>query len=247
MSIWKSPVFYLGLLLVALVVGAMAAPFIVDWNSYRGALENYGAKISGRKVVVAGPIAVRLFPWPRLEAADVRIANQSGFGDAPMLKAGKVTINLALAGLASGQIKVESIALEKPVLNLQVDAKGNGNWNFTPDQSVRQNGMLAGVQLDEISVTGGEINLADARHGWSRKITQVVGQISGAALEGPWKAKGQGMASQPTGAALPLEFSISTNQVKANEPLSFAFKIAPQDGAYPALSFDGKGSGGNYD
>ena len=247
MSIWKSPVFYLGFLLVVLVAGALAAPFVVDWNAYRSSLENYGAKISGRAVTIAGPIAVRLFPWPRLEVSDLRIANPAGFGDAPMLKAGKVSINLALAGLTTGQVKVESIALERPVLNLQIDAQGNGNWNFVADQSVRQNGMLAGVQLDEISIAGGEINLTDARHGWSRKITKVVAQVSGAAIEGPWKAKGQGLAPQQTGAALPLEFSFSTNQPKAREPLGFAFKIAPQDGAYPGFSFDGKGSSGNYD
>ena len=51
MSIWKSPVFYFGLLLVLLVGGALAAPFIVDWNSYRPNLEAYGRKISGRDVV----------------------------------------------------------------------------------------------------------------------------------------------------------------------------------------------------
>jgi len=62
MSIWKSPIFYLGLLLVLLVGGALVAPFVIDWNGYRGSLEAYGARIAGRKVAIAGPIEVRLFP-----------------------------------------------------------------------------------------------------------------------------------------------------------------------------------------
>ncbi|HEY5362633.1 MAG TPA: AsmA family protein, partial [Aestuariivirga sp.] len=98
MSIWKSPVLYLGLVLVALVLGALAAPFIIDWSAYRGNLENYGGELSGRKVTIAGPIAVRLFPWPRLEAEQVRIANPAGYGDGAMISAGKMTVNLALAG-----------------------------------------------------------------------------------------------------------------------------------------------------
>ena len=187
MSIWKSPVLYLGLLLVALVLGALAAPFIVDWGAYRAELEKYGGELSGRKVTVSGPIAVRLFPWPRLEAEQVRIANPPGFGDGAFIAAGKLTVNLALSGLTSGQIKVESISLEKPVLNFQLDDQGVGNWHFTPVAAVRQSGLLAGVQLDEISFVDGEINFIDARRGWARRIGAVNGQISGAALEGPWK------------------------------------------------------------
>ena len=247
MSIWKSPVFYLGILLVALVGGALAAPFIIDWNTYQGALETYGTKISGRKITVAGPIAVWLFPWPRLEAANVIVANPTGFGDGPFLKAGKITINLDLAGLTSGQLKVESIALVKPQLNLQLDAKGNGNWHLAPDGSISQNGLLAGVQLNEISIGDGEINLTDVRHGWNRKINKIEGYVSGAAIEGPWKAKVHGITSQSAGAEFPVEFSFSSAFAKVNEPLGFSFKISPLDGAYPSVAFDGKGQSGTYE
>jgi AsmA family/AsmA-like C-terminal region len=251
MSIWKSPVLYLGLVLVALVLGALAAPFIVDWSAYRGNLENYGGELSGRKVTIAGPIAVRLFPWPRLEAEQVRIANPVGYGDDAMISAGKMTVNLALAGLASGQIKVESIVLEKPVLNLQLDGKGVGNWHFAPVAAVRQSGLLSGVQLDEISFVNGEINFKDARHGWARRISAVNGQIAGAALEGPWKAKGTGVFEQapasglPSG--LPIDISVTTGVNQATEPLRFTLRLSPVDGSLPALSFDGKTLAGNID
>ncbi|MDE2385730.1 MAG: AsmA family protein, partial [Alphaproteobacteria bacterium] len=95
MSIWKSPVLYLGLLLVLLVGGALAAPFIIDWNGYRGNLEAYGHRISGRDVAVGGPIAVRLFPWPRLEAEGVSISGPKGGDGTPLLAAQKVTVHLA--------------------------------------------------------------------------------------------------------------------------------------------------------
>ena len=247
MSVWKSPVLYLGLLLVALIVSALAAPFIVDWNSYRGALEGYGAKLSGRKVVVSGPITVRLFPWPRLEATDLQVSNPVGFGEGPMLRAGKVTVNLALAALASGKIKVESIALEKPVLNLQLDSEGVGNWHFTPDISFRQSSMLANVQLDEITFANGEINLNDLRHGWARMLSSVNGVLSGAALEGPWKMRGQGVAAQIKNSAVPLDFFISTGVNKAGEPLNFGFKLSPTDGSIPSIAFDGKVQGADVE
>ncbi len=247
MSIWKSPIFYLGLLLLALVVGALVAPFVIDWNGYRGSLEAYGARIAGRKVMIAGPVEVRLFPWPRLEATDVRVANPAGYGEQPFLKAGKMTVNLALAGLASGKIKVESIALEKPSLNLQLDAKGSGNWHFTSDAALRKSGLLDDVQLDEIKVVSGDITLTDARHGWVRQISKVNAVLSGAALEGPWKARGQGTLLQPSRGDLPIDFTLATNVPKAGELQGYTFKLAPLDGSLPSLVFDGKGEGGNFD
>ena len=247
MSIWRSPVLYLGLILVTLVLGALAAPFIVDWGAYRGDLESYGGQLSGRKVTITGPIAVRLFPWPRLEAEQVRIANPAGYGDGAMISTGKMTVNLALAGLTSGQIKVESIALEKPVLNFQLDDQGVGNWHFTPVAAVRQSGLLAGVQLDEISFVDGEINLIDAHRGWSRRMSAVNGQISGAALEGPWKARGTGVFGQAQSSGLPLDISITTGVNKADAPLSFTLRFSPLDGSLPTLGFDGKALAGNID
>ena len=50
MKVWKSPIFYFGLLLLIAVTGAMAAPFVIDWNSYRADLEIYGRKLTGRTV-----------------------------------------------------------------------------------------------------------------------------------------------------------------------------------------------------
>ena len=78
MKVWKSPVFYFGIVLVLAVFSAMLAPFVVDWGNYRAGLEAYGEKLTGRKVEIAGPIGVRLFPWPRLTAQEVRIANPPG-------------------------------------------------------------------------------------------------------------------------------------------------------------------------
>ena len=133
------------------------------------------------------------------------------------------------------------------MLNFQLDDQGVGNWHFTPVAAVRQSGLLAGVQLDEISFVDGEINFIDARRGWARRIGAVNGQISGAALEGPWKAKGAGVFGQAQGSGLPLDISISTGVNKADQPLSFTLRLSPLDGSLPTLGFDGKVLAGNID
>jgi hypothetical protein len=39
MSVWKSPIIYIGLAIVLFVCALLSAPFIIDWNSYRASLE----------------------------------------------------------------------------------------------------------------------------------------------------------------------------------------------------------------
>ena len=241
MSLWKSPVLYVGLLIVLLVGGALAAPFIIDWNGYRDKLQAYGQALSGRAVAINGPIAVRLFPWPRLEASDVSLANPRGFESVPMLQAGKITVHLALASLVSGQIRVEQIDLEKPLMNLALNAKGDGNWHLAPEKALMATGLLNNVLLDEIHVSDGALRLRDERHGFSRDLSKINGVVSAAAIEGPWRMKGTGHAND-----LPLDISYSSPVVKKGQPFQFAFKLAPQDGALPALSFEGQGEGGKY-
>ncbi len=240
MTILKSPVFYFGLLLLLVVGGALAAPFVVNWNSYRDNLESYGRKISGRDVAINGPIAVRLFPWPRLEAEDVSVGNPKGVEGPAVLQAAKITVHLALAGLFSGQIQVESIDVQKPVLNLTLDKAGQGNWHFVPDQGLAKMGLLNNVLLEKINIFDGTLNFVDQRHSVSRNLHNVNGVASAAAMEGPWRV----IAVAKDGET-PLDISWSSTAWKLGAPLKFGLKISPKDGAFPALNFDGDMLNGN--
>ena len=235
MSIWRSPVFYFGLLLVLLVGGALAAPFIVDWNSYRPNLEAYGRKISGREVAVKGDVAVRLYPWPELHVDDISVAAAKGTVGVPLLAAKRAIIHLSLSGLFSGQIRVEAIDLDAPILNLSLDPQGQANWHLHPDSDVAQSGLLANVLLEQINVRGGMVNFTDARHRWQRHWTNFNGVISGAALEGPWRLRATARDE-----GTPLDLSLSSSAWKSGQPLKFGFRIEPQDGSLASLAFDGE-------
>ena len=58
MRVWKSPVLYLGLFLVAAVIMALAAPYVIDWNTYRADIEAYGRNpkeaVNALKKLLAG-------------------------------------------------------------------------------------------------------------------------------------------------------------------------------------------------
>jgi uncharacterized protein involved in outer membrane biogenesis len=237
MSIWKSPIFYFGVLLILAVGTALAAPFVVNWNQYRDNLEGYGRKISGRDVAISGPISARLFPWPRLVMQDVSIGNPKDFDAAPVLNAKSVEVELALAGLFSGEIRVESVSLDGPVVNLTRLADGRGNWVFLPDQVLRNSKLLDQVKLDQIKINKGVLYFKDVARDFSAKLTDIDAVLSANALEGPWRLRGTALEND-----LPLELSINTSEFKDGQPLKFNFKLSPKDGSLPALSFEGEQS-----
>src|SRR5262245_65260407 len=119
MKLWKSPVLYFGIALVLAVVAAFIAPYVIDWGSYRVAIENYGSKVTGRQVTVSGEISGRLFPWPRLSIRDVKVANPSGSFLPNFITADEIDASMTLAGLLGGEIRVESIDIVRPVVAVE--------------------------------------------------------------------------------------------------------------------------------
>ena len=230
MSIWKSPIFYFGIVLVLAVFGALLAPFVINWNSYRDNLESWGHTLTGRQVAINGPISVRLFPWPRLVAEDVSIANPKEFSEQALMNAKRIDVQLPLAGLFSGEIQVEAIELEKPTLFITRNADGNGNWIFQLGKSR----LLEKVKLEQIRVNDGAVTVRDLAHGFDTTFQHVNAVLSATAFEGPWRMRGTAQNSN-----VPVDLTFASSAWKKDEPFKFSFKIAPTDGALPALVFDG--------
>ncbi len=240
MSIWKSPVFYFGIFLVVVLIALLAAPFVVDWTQWRGNLEAYGHKITGRSVSINGPINVRLFPFPTLQMNDVAIANPPGFQGPTMAQVKSLTAHLALGGLFSGEIRVDGIDVESPVFNLARNDKGQINWRFQPDLQLEHSHLLDKVQLDGIVVKGGRIHLADDKRGQELVLDHLDGTMSAPSLHGPWRANFTGALNDA-----PLAIVVSTSQWAGEGPLKFGLKLIPQDGVTPALVFDGEQDDGH--
>jgi AsmA family/AsmA-like C-terminal region len=241
MSIWKSPIFYLGLILIAVVVVALVAPFVVNWNGYRDNLEAYGRKLSGRDVAINGPIAVRLFPWPSLAAEDVSIGNAAGFAGPAMMNARGMMAELSLAGLFSGEIRVEAITVDHPVINIVRLADGQGNWTFNPDTEIRGSRLLDKVKLDQIKITEAVVHFTEEGLHYSETLTSVNGELSANTLEGPWRLHATANQNQT-----PIEIAFNSVEWKAGEPFGFGGKILTQDGSLPSFTFEGAAIDGHF-
>jgi hypothetical protein len=242
MKVWKSPVLYFGVLLVLAVVGLLLAPFVVDWNSYRADLESYGKKLTGRSVTIQGPISARLFPWPRLTAEKVIIANPPGIAEPHFATAERITIRMTLASLAQGGIEVQSIEVEEPALMLERRATGEGNWVFTPSADLIRSDILSRVRLDQISLTGGSVSFSDRRRGETLRLDDVNATLASPAIAGPWRLRSAALYEDR-----PLDISVSSGSYVEGAPFRFGVKLAASDGSGYAFSFDGEAKDGRAD
>ena len=242
MSIWKSPVFYFGIVLVLLVTAALAAPYLVPWNSYRGSLEAYGQKLTGRNVSIGGDIAVKLFPWPQLEAQQLEIGNPEGFSDEAFFKADLVQVTLSLGGLFNGNLDVEEVKAVAPIVNLQRNASGEVNWIFEPTEQVTGQGLLSRVKLDKIQLSKGVASFDDLRNGHGAVIGDLDATLSAQSILGPWRMRGSAKWNET-----PLVLNVTTNAKSAAEPLTFSIMFEPTDVAYPMLAVEGAWNAGQFD
>ncbi len=242
MKVWKSPVFYFGIVLVLAVLSAMLAPFVVDWGSYRAELEAYGEKLTGRKVEIAGPIGVRLFPWPRLAAQDVRIGNPEGSRDEWLATAGQIVVRMNLGSLFNAEIQVESINVDSPTIKLRRALDGSSNWNFEPAQNILSSRLLDHVKLDQITLSDGTVQLSDERRSAYAELANIDATFSALNLAGPWRSSGNFDYGDAA-----LAFTANTGAWASDEPLGLGLRVFSRDNSGYSYFLDGNTNAGQFE
>jgi AsmA family protein len=136
---------------------------------------------TGRELTIAGPIDLKLSLEPRIVVSDVSLGN-APWGKAPdMVRARRVEARVALLPLMSRRFEVVELALVEPVIALETDAQGRGNWDFgaTPAAPVSQPAGAAAAALAgagafgiaNLSVDNGALTYRDGVTGHTTRVT----------------------------------------------------------------------------
>ncbi|WP_290545107.1 AsmA family protein [Aestuariivirga sp.] len=231
---WKSPVLYFGILLVMLVAGLLAAPFVIDWSRYRADLEAYGRKLTGRAVSIEGPVSARLFPWPRLTVENLRVGSPENMDAREFASARRLTVNMTLQGLLQGGIDVESIAIEEPEVNFERLENGGSNWELTPSADLAGSGILSRVKLDKITLSGGTLNYRDRRRGETVTLDSIDAGVASPGVAGPWRLRATAVYG-----GKPVIVALNTAAWVKGQPFLFGVKLQAADNSGYVYSFDG--------
>ncbi|MDX2159317.1 MAG: AsmA family protein [Hyphomicrobiaceae bacterium] len=66
---------------------------------------------------------------------DVVLSAPPGMGGPPLLKADRLEVSVALLPLVLREVKIERMALTRPVLELRVDGQGRRSWDFAANET----------------------------------------------------------------------------------------------------------------
>jgi hypothetical protein len=215
--------------LLILVLGALfAAPLIVDWNDYRPVFEQQATKLLGREVKVGGKVHMTLLPAPELRFDDVKVADEAGHLDQPLLEARSIEALLNIGALLGGSIEARQLTISDPILRLKVNADGSGNWSDVGRPGEALPFVPKEVSLDQVSVTGGRIELAKGGEP-ALTLENVEGEASATSLAGPYKVS---TSYTYAGRRQELHFSTSTHDASGTFRLKSALRDPTRNTVY---------------
>jgi AsmA protein len=167
----------IGLLVVVVLVvgGILALPFLIDLNKYQDQYKPLIEDALNRKVQLQD---IRLTIWPRIGArvAGFAVLDDPAFGSGPFASLSSLDVGVKLMPLLSGQVEVEEVTLRDPVITVIKNKKGVLNASTigrrgvpipeTPSRAPIPSTegplkILALLAVDQVAITGGKVTYRD--------------------------------------------------------------------------------------
>jgi uncharacterized protein involved in outer membrane biogenesis len=121
---------------------------------------------TGRQLHVDGRLSVRLLPWPVVRLEGLRLANPAGLSRPDMLRARSVVFEVSLRPLLERRIELRRVELTGVDLLLETDARGRGNWVFTPPPGRRAEPAPAEPGTAPLTITLDQIHIDESQLAW---------------------------------------------------------------------------------
>lgn len=195
-----------GILFVIFVLIAVAAiiPFVITADTFKSTIIEQVEAKTKRKLTIDGTMHLRLFPEVGVVVEKVALSGAPGKKDtAPFIAADQLKVSVELWPLLQRSVVVKSLTLENPHLNLHAYADGTNNWEFTtPEKAAakqsEQHGagevvaaaMLGNLNLEDVSLRGGQVHYVDDVHKKTVDIKAVYLKLSLDGLNAPLKVDG---------------------------------------------------------
>lgn len=175
--------------LIALLATLFIAPYLIDWNGYRGDFEREASRMLGREVRIGGDLNVRLLPRPYVRLEKVRVAGEPGAPDEPLFRADAFTLNLSVTPLLRGVIEAKEVIFKRPQFRLVFDREGRSNWQKLTFGNKSGVFVPAEIVFNSVKIEDGAF-IVQARGQELTRLDSIEGELSADALNGPFKFQG---------------------------------------------------------
>jgi hypothetical protein len=206
----------LAIAIIVVIVAALVAPLVIDWNHFRSTFETEASRLTGLSVRVNGTIDARILPSPRLKLHDVEVGEA---GRAPLLRAAALDLEVRLGPLVRGDIEATEAHVVAPQIALGLDRSGAIDWpavtrRFRPDE----------LSVSRLSIEDGSITLADAVSGARLTLQKLSFAGDVRSLLGPFQGEGTFAVGNE-----PFSYRVSGGRAEADSGLKIRLGVDPSD------------------
>ena len=199
-------------LLVLVVAALFIVPSLIPAETYKAEITRQVQERTGRTLNIAGDVHASVYPSLGVKLGKVTLSNPVGYSAPSMVELQEMTVQVALMPLLHGQVEVKRFVLDKPVIRLEVNAKGEPNWQFQPlaaknstekpapaqapaaeapaEKSDDPVAALERLTLGEVKISDGTIAYADQRSKAHQTADHVNLEIGLKHLDEPFTLKG---------------------------------------------------------
>jgi len=163
-----------GGLLVLLIIAVAIAVRTIDVNDFIAPIQKRVKDATGRDLIIRGGIDFKLGLEPELLIDDVSLSNSEWGKSAQMMTAKRVEAQVRLLPLLQRHFEIVRFKLIDPVISLETDAAGKGNWEFSNAGSLDGAGSAGGINAFAIGDLAIDHGTASYRDGESGKTTNIV-------------------------------------------------------------------------
>jgi uncharacterized protein involved in outer membrane biogenesis len=215
----------LGILLVTILIGLVAAPHLVDLERLKEPLARELTARLGRPVVLAGRLDFSLLPGPSLTARDVRVANPAGAAVNDMVRLRALEVKLAFWPLLAGRFEIRAGRFVEPEIDIERLADGSVNWPAPPGGLLERRGEAGAelaLSLDRLAIQNGAITYRAGA--WIERFEHISAEAGVEAATGTYRVAGQLVAHGAT-----LNLGLRSGRLDGTEiPFQLTLTASPE-------------------
>ena len=167
-----------GGLVALLLIGVAIAVATVDPNRFVAPIAARVKAETGRTLAVQGPVQFKLSLEPKVVLPGVTFENAPWSKTRDMLRAKRIEAQIALLPLLSRRFDVVQFTLIEPVITLETDASGHGNWELSPAARGGSGAAPTGPDAAGAAFAIGNFEIRDGtltyRNGATGKVTRAA-------------------------------------------------------------------------
>ena len=185
----------IGGLLVVLIVAVAIAVRAIDVNDFIAPIQQRVKDATGRDLVIRGGIDFKLSLEPELWIDDVSLSNAEWGKSAQMLTAKRVEAQVKLLPLLQRRFEIVRFKLIDPVIALETDAGGKGNWEFSSAGGGAATSPASGFNaftVGDLAVDHGTLSFRDGESGKTTTIAIDTLSLHARDAESPVSARFRG-------------------------------------------------------